>query len=184
MKTATCARRISRLRRAPASLAAADLRGTGRLRIAQGARACAIRERIEAYFAGKLDAIDTIKVATGGTPFQQKVWRALRRFQRRQDRDLRPFAERIGAADAVRAVGAANGANPVSVIVPCHRLIGANGSLIRYGGGIERKHWLLRHEGARLSADQSCPQIGGGKLLDQRLQLSPLRIARRGAVSM
>ena len=61
------------------------------------------------------------------------------------------MAKRIGAAQAVRAVGAANGANPVSVIVPCHRLIGANGSLVRYGGGLERKHWLLRHEGAEIA---------------------------------
>jgi methylated-DNA-[protein]-cysteine S-methyltransferase len=109
-----------------------------------------LRQRIEAYFDGKLDAIDGIKVVTGGTSFQQKVWKALRRIAAGRTETYSAIARRIGAAEAIRAVGAANGANPVSVIVPCHRLIGANGSLIRYGGGLERKHWLLQHEGVEL----------------------------------
>ena len=114
------------------------------------ARAPAIvRERLEAYFGGDLGAIDGIEVFTGGTPFQQKVWRALRRIAPGKTLTYGALAQRIGEARAIRAVGAANGANPVGVIVPCHRLVGADGSLIRYGGGIDRKLWLLRHEGAR-----------------------------------
>jgi methylated-DNA-[protein]-cysteine S-methyltransferase len=105
------------------------------------------RDRIEAYFTGDLGAIDEIEIATGGTPFQQKVWRALRKITPGRTLTYGALAARIGADNAMRAVGAANGANPVSVIVPCHRLIGANGSLIRYGGGLERKRWLLQHEG-------------------------------------
>jgi methylated-DNA-[protein]-cysteine S-methyltransferase len=115
------------------------------------ARAAAkLRERIEAYFAGRLDAIDAVETATAGTPFQEKVWRALRKIEPGRTLTYGALATRIGEARAVRAVGAANGANPVSVIVPCHRLVGANGSLIRYGGGLERKRWLLQHEGVAL----------------------------------
>jgi methylated-DNA-[protein]-cysteine S-methyltransferase len=116
-----------------------------------------VRGRIEAYFAGELDAIDAIETAAGGTPFQQKVWRALRKIKPGKTLTYGALAARIGEDKAIRAVGAANGANPVSVIVPCHRLIGANGSLIRYGGGIERKRWLLQHEGAAL--DQAATRV-------------------------
>lgn len=107
-----------------------------------------VRDRLRAYFSGELAAIDEIAIATGGTPFQQKVWRALRKIAPGRTATYGALAKRIGAGTAIRAVGAANGANPVSVVVPCHRLVGANGSLIRYGGGIERKRWLLQHEGA------------------------------------
>lgn len=117
----------------------------------KGRAPATIRDRIEAYFAGELDAIDAIETATGGTAFQQKVWRALRRIKPGKTLTYGALAVRIGEDKAIRAVGAANGANPVSVIVPCHRLIGANGSLVRYGGGIERKRWLLQHEGAALN---------------------------------
>jgi methylated-DNA-[protein]-cysteine S-methyltransferase len=107
-----------------------------------------VRNRLQAYFAGELAAIDDIRVATGGTEFQQKVWRALRKISAGNTLTYGALAQWLGATNAMRAVGAANGANPVSVVVPCHRLIGANGSLIRYGGGLERKRWLLQHEGA------------------------------------
>jgi methylated-DNA-[protein]-cysteine S-methyltransferase len=109
-----------------------------------------IRDLLRAYFAGELGAIDEIKVATGGTAFQQKVWRGLRKIAPGKTLTYGALAKRIGADKAIRAVGAANGANPVSIVVPCHRLIGADGSLIRYGGGLERKRWLLQHEGAAL----------------------------------
>ena len=103
------------------------------------------------YFAGELDAIDCVPVETGGTPFQRKVWRALRDIPCGTTTSYGELAKRIGYPAAVRAVGAANGANPVAVVVPCHRVIGANGSLTGYGGGIERKQWLLDHErGTRL----------------------------------
>ncbi|HKD61166.1 MAG TPA: methylated-DNA--[protein]-cysteine S-methyltransferase [Terracidiphilus sp.] len=105
-----------------------------------------LSEAIAQYFAGDLDVIDTLRVETGGTPFQREVWRALREIPRGTTISYGKLAERIGRPAAVRAVGLANGANPVAVVVPCHRVIGANGSLTGYGGGIERKRWLLNHE--------------------------------------
>ena len=101
---------------------------------------------LERYFAGELSVIETMAVKTGGTPFQQAVWRALRDIPCGTTTSYGELARRIGRPSAVRAVGAANGANPVSVVVPCHRVIGSNGSLTGYGGGIERKQWLLHHE--------------------------------------
>jgi methylated-DNA-[protein]-cysteine S-methyltransferase len=101
---------------------------------------------ISNYFEGDLSAIDTLPVETGGTPFQQEVWRALREIPCGTTSSYGKLAEHIGRPAAMRAVGLANGANPVSVVVPCHRVIGANGSLTGYGGGIERKRWLLDHE--------------------------------------
>ena len=105
-----------------------------------------LSEAISHYFAGELNAIDTIPVETGGTPFQREVWRALREIPCGATISYGQLAQRIGRPAAVRAVGLANGANPVAVIVPCHRVIGSNGSLTGYGGGIERKRWLLDHE--------------------------------------
>lgn len=102
------------------------------------------------YFSGNLDVLDDIEVEMNGTPFQQRVWRALRGVRAGHTASYSEIAARIGAPSAVRAVGAANGANPVAVVVPCHRIIGSNGSLTGYGGGLRRKEWLLRHEGARL----------------------------------
>lgn len=101
---------------------------------------------LKAYFAGKVDAIDALPVQTAGTPFQRDVWRALRKIPCGRTLSYGTLAERIGRPAAVRAVGLANGSNPVGVVVPCHRVIGSDGSLTGYGGGIERKRWLLRHE--------------------------------------
>ncbi|HKW54839.1 MAG TPA: methylated-DNA--[protein]-cysteine S-methyltransferase [Stellaceae bacterium] len=103
---------------------------------------------LRAYFAGDLAVIDRLPTATGGTPFQRLVWRALRDIPCGATLSYSELARRIGRAAAVRAVGLANGANPVSIVVPCHRVIGAGGALTGYGGGIERKRWLLAHEGA------------------------------------
>ena len=103
---------------------------------------------LRAYFAGDLAAIDRLPTATGGTPFQRLVWRALREIPCGTTLSYGELARRIGRAEAVRAVGLANGANPLSIVVPCHRVIGASGALTGYGGGIERKRWLLAHEGA------------------------------------
>ena len=89
-----------------------------------------------------------LPVVTAGTPFQRAVWAALRQIPVGTTLSYGALAERIGRKAAVRAVGAANGANPVAVVVPCHRVIGADGSLSGYGGGLERKRWLLAHEGA------------------------------------
>lgn len=98
------------------------------------------------YFAGELGILDSLAVETGGTPFQREVWQALRAIPCGTTVSYGQLAERIGRPAAVRAVGLANGANPVAVVVPCHRVIGSNGSLTGYGGGIERKRWLLNHE--------------------------------------
>ena len=101
---------------------------------------------IAKYFAGNLHAIDELPVATAGTPFQRDVWRALRAIPCGTTISYGELAKRIGRPAAVRAVGLANGSNPIGVVVPCHRVIGANGSLTGYGGGMERKRWLLDHE--------------------------------------
>jgi methylated-DNA-[protein]-cysteine S-methyltransferase len=101
---------------------------------------------IASYFAGELHAIDTLPVTTAGTPFQREVWGALRQIPCGTTVSYGELAARLGRPAAVRAVGLANGANPIGVVVPCHRVIGANGSLTGYGGGIERKRWLLDHE--------------------------------------
>jgi methylated-DNA-[protein]-cysteine S-methyltransferase len=103
---------------------------------------------LEAYFAGDLTALDSIECRTVGTPFQQAVWAALRTIPVGQTLSYGSLAHKIGKPKAVRAVGMANGANPIAVVVPCHRVIGSNGTLTGYGGGIERKRWLLTHEGA------------------------------------
>jgi methylated-DNA-[protein]-cysteine S-methyltransferase len=107
-----------------------------------------ILHALEAYVAGKLDALTTIPTATAGTPFQRSVWAALRTIPVGSTITYGDLAARIGRPIAVRAVGHANGSNPISIVVPCHRVIGADGSLTGFGGGIERKRWLLEHEGA------------------------------------
>jgi methylated-DNA-[protein]-cysteine S-methyltransferase len=106
------------------------------------------RRAVEAYFEGEFAAIEGLPVETGGTAFQREVWNALRDIPRGKTESYGGLAARIGRAKAVRAVGLANGANPVGIVVPCHRVIGANGTLTGYGGGIDRKRWLLEHEGA------------------------------------
>jgi len=103
-------------------------------------------ERLRAYFAGDLAAIDSIPVDPAGTPFQRSVWAALRDIPCGRTLSYGELARIIGKPESVRAVGAANGQNPISIVVPCHRVIGANGNLTGYGGGIERKRWLLAHE--------------------------------------
>jgi methylated-DNA-[protein]-cysteine S-methyltransferase len=105
-----------------------------------------VSSALRAYFDGDLAAIDRLKVATGGTAFQKTVWKALRRIVCGETISYAMLAQRIGRPTAVRAVGNANGDNLISVVVPCHRVIGTNGSLTGYGGGIERKRWLLAHE--------------------------------------
>jgi methylated-DNA-[protein]-cysteine S-methyltransferase len=103
-------------------------------------------DAINRYFEGELDAIDALPVKTAGTPFQRAVWAALRTIPCGATISYGKLAQQIGKPAAVRAVGLANGANPIGVIVPCHRVIGADGSLTGYGGGMERKRWLLAHE--------------------------------------
>jgi methylated-DNA-[protein]-cysteine S-methyltransferase len=106
--------------------------------------------RVRRYLAGELDALDDIAVDLGGTPFQARVWAALRKIPVGATWSYATLARKVGSPDAVRAVGAANGRNPVSLVVPCHRVIASDGTLCGYGGGIERKRWLLTHERALL----------------------------------
>jgi methylated-DNA-[protein]-cysteine S-methyltransferase len=107
-----------------------------------------VSARVRAYLQGDLEAIDAISVDTGGTPFQRQMWAALRRIPAGATVTYADFARELGRPSAARAVGAANGRNPVAIVVPCHRVIGANASLTGYAGGLWRKHWLLNHEGA------------------------------------
>ena len=107
-------------------------------------------ERVLAYYAGDLAAIDGIPTEGDGTEFQERVWAELRRIPIGETRSYGELAEQLGDKNAMRAVGLANNRNPVAVVVPCHRVIGADGSLVGYGGGIDRKRWLLKHEGALL----------------------------------
>lgn len=108
-----------------------------------------VRSAIAAYFEGDLSALDGLEVKTNGTAFQREVWTALRRIPAGTTVSYGGLAQAIGRPKAVRAVGLANGGNPVGVIVPCHRVIGANGTLTGYAGGVERKRALLEHEGVR-----------------------------------
>jgi methylated-DNA-[protein]-cysteine S-methyltransferase len=107
-----------------------------------------IRDPLNAYLAGDFSALDCIEVETGGTPFQRKLWAALRTIAPGTTSTYGALAAQIGTPSAIRAVGAANGANPISIVLPCHRVIGANQRLTGYGGGLNRKSWLLTHEGA------------------------------------
>jgi methylated-DNA-[protein]-cysteine S-methyltransferase len=111
-----------------------------------------LRAAVLAYFAGDLTALDELPVKTGGTDFQKAVWAALRAIPAGETRSYGQLASAIGSPRAVRAAGLANGQNPIAVIVPCHRVIGANGTLTGYAGGLERKRWLLAHEGVATAA--------------------------------
>ncbi len=101
---------------------------------------------LKRYFDGDIASVDEIDVSFAGTPFQNKVWNALRKIPGGATTSYGALAKKIGKPDAVRAVGLANGQNPISLIVPCHRVIGSNGALTGYGGGLPRKRWLLDHE--------------------------------------
>ena len=107
-----------------------------------------IADRIAAYLGGQLDAIEDIPTRPSGTPFQQSVWQSLRTIPCGATISYAELATRVGRPRASRAVGQANGRNPIAIVHPCHRVIGANGTLTGYGGGLGRKEWLLRHEGS------------------------------------
>ncbi len=109
-----------------------------------------IREALTSYFDGDLTAIDRIPVDARGSEFQVEVWAALRTIPAGTTTSYGALAQRIGRPGASRAVGLANGANPIAIVVPCHRVIGADGTLTGYGGGLPRKRWLLAHEGVQL----------------------------------
>lgn len=118
-----------------------------------------LRAPMNAYFDGAFDAIERLHVYTGGTAFQQQVWTALRRIRRGETISYAELARRIGRPSAIRAVGLANGSNPISIVVPCHRVIGSNGALTGYGGGLNRKRWLLAHERAGVRQGSPISQL-------------------------
>jgi methylated-DNA-[protein]-cysteine S-methyltransferase len=123
-------------------------RYNGPAAVVEGAAPVSVRRALEAYWDGELSAIEAIECRTNGTAFQLQCWQALCEIPAGRTASYGEQAARIGKPAAVRAVGLANGANPIGLIVPCHRVIGANGTLTGYGGGLPRKRWLLRHESA------------------------------------
>jgi methylated-DNA-[protein]-cysteine S-methyltransferase len=119
-----------------------------------------IAENLRAYFEGDLDALDRVPVRfVRGTAFQREVWDALRTIPLGETISYAELARRVGRPGAYRAVGSANGQNPVGVVVPCHRVIAADGTLGGYGGGLDRKRWLLAHEGALAPTDAVLPGV-------------------------
>jgi len=111
-----------------------------------------VENELAAFFAGELQAF-SVKLAPRGSNFQEEVWNELRRIPTGKTLTYAELAAKIGRPKAIRAVGAANARNPISIIVPCHRVVGSNGALTGYAGGLERKEWLLRHE----ASVQLCP---------------------------
>jgi methylated-DNA-[protein]-cysteine S-methyltransferase len=111
--------------------------------------------RVRAYFEGQRWAIDTIPSDGGGTPFEEQVWKELRTIPCGTTQSYGAIAKRLGDPNLARAVGTANGRNPIAIVVPCHRVIGVDGALVGYGGGLDRKKWLLAHEKASVPSGQT-----------------------------
>ena len=118
-----------------------------------GSTSPSVKQALAMYFDGELEALDDVEVAMAGTPFQRAVWSALRKIPAGTTLSYGQLAGRLGRTGASRAVGAANGANPVPIVVPCHRVIGADGSLTGFGSGLHRKRWLLDHESQNVRQD-------------------------------
>jgi O-6-methylguanine DNA methyltransferase len=121
----------------------------GSYTLSDGPKSLAVSRALPAYFAGDPGPTEELQVETGGTAFQRSVWKALRAIPHGATKSYGQLAAEIGRAKGSRAVGLANGSNPIAVVVPCHRVIGSDGSLTGFGGGISRKLWLLRHENAQ-----------------------------------
>lgn len=126
-----------------------------------------LTSQARAYFAGELDALSRVPVDGGGTAFQRRVWAALRDIRPGETSTYSALAGLLGMPRAARAVGLANGRNPIAIAVPCHRVIGADGTLTGYAGGLERKRWLLAHESAGL------PLFAAGVALGSPLGAAP-----------
>lgn len=122
----------------------------GAVQLKEARMPASIRAALSAYFNGDLEALQAIEWRIAGTAFQQKVWNALPKIPAGKTMTYGALATKLGSPNAMRAVGHANGSNPISVVIPCHRLIGANGALVKYGSGLARKRWLLSHEGVEL----------------------------------
>jgi len=136
----------------------------GSVTLHPGADRLGIGARIKDYFAGDLGAIDGIPVNPGGTEFQRTVWRALRSIPAGSTRSYAELAAAIGRPTAPRAVGLANARNPVAIVIPCHRLVGSDAGLTGYAGGLERKRWLLCHEGALPPSSAHLTPLGPQRL--------------------
>ncbi|MEL6224102.1 MAG: methylated-DNA--[protein]-cysteine S-methyltransferase [Cyanobacteria bacterium J06627_8] len=111
-----------------------------------------VTEKLQRYLDGQPDALEAIPVDPGGTPFQQEVWTALTKIPLGTVVSYGDLAKTLNKPGASRAVGLANSKNPISIVIPCHRVIGSNGQLTGYAGGVDRKRWLLNHEGAQLKS--------------------------------
>ena len=140
----------------------------GQVPVETGRAPAPIRRAFEAYFGGDIRALERVPVATVGTAFQRKVWAALQAIPAGETRSYGQLAAEIGEPKAMRAVGLANGQNPIAIVIPCHRVIGADGALTGFGGGLPRKRWLLSHEGAafkenrkdaRKAESARCPEL-------------------------
>ena len=136
--------------------------------------------RLAAYFAGDLSALDELRVDAGGTAFQRKVWSVLRTIPAGRTASYSDVARAIGSRAALRAVGAANGSNPISIVVPCHRVIRADGSLCGYGGGLERKRWLLQHERAAVAVCRIENEIHANPEMQEAAQSPSIWTVRPG----
>jgi methylated-DNA-[protein]-cysteine S-methyltransferase len=139
----------------------------GDFRLNESQTSSDISQRILAYLAGDYQSIDSIPVSTGGTAFQQQVWLALREIPVGTTLTYGQMALRLGKPSASRAVGMTNSLNPISIVLPCHRVIGSNGSLTGYAGGLERKRWLLEHEGALKQGSIAVGQAVGQPVIEQ-----------------
>ncbi len=124
----------------------------GDYELKKGAPPKSVLRALDAYFDGDCAALDEVRTATAGTSFQRAVWKALREIEPGTTKTYGQLANSLGRSNASRAVGAANGSNPIAIIVPCHRVIGANGTLTGYASGLHRKRWLLDHESQNLSS--------------------------------
>jgi methylated-DNA-[protein]-cysteine S-methyltransferase len=122
----------------------------GEVELQEASNPFGLSDVIRDYFAGNLHAIDNLITDGGGTEFEQKVWKELRSIPTGSTVSYGDIAKKLGDINLSRAVGIANARNPVAIVVPCHRVIGSDGTMTGYGGGLHRKEWLLRHEGALL----------------------------------
>jgi len=128
----------------------------GDVTLKPGRAPSAIRDALSAWMAGDLTALEAVPVRTGGSAFQRTVWGALRRIPPGETRSYGAVAADLGRPGAARAVGHANALNPVAIVIPCHRVVGASGTLTGYAGGLARKRWLLDHEA------RQCPIVQDG----------------------
>jgi methylated-DNA-[protein]-cysteine S-methyltransferase len=122
----------------------------GEVELQEASNPFGLSDFIRDYFTGNLHALDTLITDGGGTAFEQQVWKELRKIPAGSTVSYGDIARKLGDINLSRAVGIANARNPVAVVVPCHRVIGSDGTMTGYGGGLHRKEWLLRHEGALL----------------------------------